>query len=48
MMGGDGVLEVGGGVGGSGGKVEEKDERLLGVGGSMPWGAGGFLLGEEL
>lgn len=38
------------GVGGSDGRVEEndgdgEDGGLLGVRGSVPWGAGGFLLG---
>lgn len=49
MIGGEGVVEVGGGVGGNGGRVVEEnsedDGELLGVGGSMPCGAGGFLLG---
>lgn len=39
-MGGEGVVELGGGVGGSGGRVEKvydgHDEGLLGVGGRLP------------
>lgn len=45
-MGGEGVGEMGGGVGGSDGRVvKEKDRGLLGVGGRVPCGAGGFRLG---
>lgn len=45
-MGGEGVVEEEGGVGGSGGRFEKgKDEGddggLPGVGGRVPWGAGG-------
>lgn len=39
---------MGGGVGGSSGQVEEKDGDdggLLGLGGRVPCGGGGFLLG---
>lgn len=49
-MEGEGVVEVGGGVGGSGGRVEKENDgddggRLLGVGGRVPCGGGGLLLG---
>lgn len=48
-MGGEGVLEMGGGVGGSRGKVEKEndgdDGGLLGLGGRVPCGAGGLLTG---
>lgn len=46
-MGGEGVLEVGGGVGGSGGRLQGEndgdDGGLPGVGGRVPCGAGGGL-----
>lgn len=45
-MGGEGVVEVGGGVGGSDGRLKEKDGDdggLPGVGGRVPLGAGGGL-----
>lgn len=45
-MGGEGVVDMGGGVVGSDGGVEkENDSRLLGVGGNVPFGGGGLLLG---
>lgn len=51
-MGGEGVVEVGGGVGGRDGRVEEQDEEMdgddggqPGVGGRVPCGAGGLLPG---
>lgn len=46
-MGGEGVVEEEGGVGGSGGRFEKgkdgegDDGGLPGVGGRVPWGAGG-------
>lgn len=46
-MRGEGVVEVGGGVGGSGGRLEEEndgdDGGLPGVGGRVPCGGGGVL-----
>lgn len=48
-MGGEGVVEEEGGVGGSGGRLEKEkdgegdDRGLPGVGGRVPWGAGGGL-----
>ncbi len=45
-MGGGGELEVGGGVGGSAGRLKENegdDGGLPGVGGRVPFGAGGGL-----
>lgn len=45
-MEGEGVVEIGGGVGGSDGSVEkENDSGLLGVGGKVPCGGGGLALG---
>lgn len=39
-------MEVGGGVGGRGGRVEEEnDGEQLGVGGRVPCGGGGLMLG---
>ena len=49
MLGGEGVVEVGGGVGGSSGRVEKEkdgeDGGLLGLGGRVPFGGGGVLPG---
>lgn len=46
-MGGEGIVELGGGVGGSAGRLEKEkagDEgELPGVGGRMPCGGGGGL-----
>ena len=48
-MGGERVVGLRGGVGGSGGRLEEEkdgdDGGLLGVGGRVPCGGGGLLLG---
>lgn len=47
MRGGEGLLEVGGGVGGSSGRLEVEndgdDGGLPGVGGRVPFGGGGGL-----
>lgn len=46
MAGGEEDVKAGGGVGGSGGRLEGNDGdegELPGVGGRVPWGGGGAL-----